>query len=104
MSYRLASNRLNYRNIIVAKKAGTNEVRSVYKLKVYILFNKEKSKQSLFNTLTTIPVGKKRFTDNSFEKNNPIIKTSFSILTFFSALGLICNNNVYYGGCLSLPC
>lgn len=73
-SYRLAPNRLNYRNIIVVKKVGINEARSIYELKVYTLFNKQKLKQSFFNTLTTIPLGKKRFTNNSFKKNNLIIK------------------------------
>lgn len=67
-------NRPNDRNIIVVKKAGIKEVRSVYELKVYTLFNKQKLKQSLFNTFTRIPIGKKRLTSNSFMKNSLIIK------------------------------
>lgn len=73
-SYRLSPNRLNDRNITVVKRAGINEVRSVYELKVYTLFNKQKLKQSLFNTFSRIPIGKKRLANNSFMKNNLIIK------------------------------
>lgn len=75
------------------KKPGINEVRSVYELKVYTLFNKQKLKQLLFNTLTAIPAGKKRFRNNSFKKNNLIIKGDLIWHTkfFFSAIGLIFN-------------